>query len=355
MTYERIGIIGMGTVTPAGLSATETASTVRSGVSCFAETDFYIDSPDPVVMAYLSEDILPEPDPVIPGFPGISDRQVRMLALAGPALDETLVNSSKTVRLPVVLGMPQNSVPGETPANPDILNLLGIQCGRKFDFANSMIIPKGRASGFLAMERAADLLSKGIARQVIVGGIDTYWDQSLLAELIEDGRIRSSNNMDGFLPGEGAGFLLLSTINNARAEGNDIFGVIDGLAVGFEPGHRYSQKTYMGDGLASTFADLFRDLPNTPRIKTVYAGFNGENFDAKQWGTAYARNEARFADEYTLEHPADCIGDTGAAMATIMLVLSVRGMQVGCTHGPCLVWSTSDHGDCGALVVGVAL
>ncbi len=86
----------------------------------------------------------------------------------------------------------------------------------------------------------------------------------------------------------------------------------------------------------------------------MYAGFNGEEMPAKEWGVAYTRNAEHFADDLQVEHPAEYLGDSGAALGAIML--GVVALMIAKGHlpeprpiwatedpGPCLVWSTSDR------------
>ncbi len=57
---------------------------------------------------------------------------------------------------------------------------------------------------------------------------------------------------------------------------------------------------------------------------------------------AFMRNHARFAEDHGLVHPADCVGDTGAASGPLMLALAAQGLHDGKVAGPCLVWCSSD-------------
>jgi 3-oxoacyl-[acyl-carrier-protein] synthase-1 len=128
-----------------------------------------------------------------------------------------------------------------------------------------------------------------------------------------------------------------------------------GVGVGNEKGHRYSEEPYRGDGLAEAFADLFDPLPQDfPKVRCVYCGFNGENMPAKEWGVSCIRNRERFVDDPEIEHTADCIGDSGAALGAIMLGLAALAINEGHKPeprpiwaredpGPCLIWSTSDR------------
>jgi 3-oxoacyl-[acyl-carrier-protein] synthase-1 len=121
-------------------------------------------------------------------------------------------------------------------------------------------------------------------------------------------------------------------------------GRVLGAATGTEAGHRYSAEPYRGDGLAGTMRDLFAAVPGgLPKVRCAYLGFNGENLPAKEWGVSYLRNGAHFESDVEVEHPADCIGDAGAALGPIMLGLAAIGIARGYRNPPCLVWSTSDR------------
>lgn len=130
----------------------------------------------------------------------------------------------------------------------------------------------------------------------------------------------------------------------APHEGQSLARIIS-VGTGKETGHRYSAEPYRGDGLAEAFETLFDAVPpNQPKVRCVYAGFNGEEMPAKEWGVARLRNSERFADEVQVEHPADCIGNTGAAMGAIMLALVISG---GHTPEPRPIWARDDPGPTG--------
>jgi 3-oxoacyl-[acyl-carrier-protein] synthase I len=145
------------------------------------------------------------------------------------------------------------------------------------------------------------------------------------------------------VPGEGAGFLLLRS-NIKPASGKTPLAMVLGVSTGEEKGHRYSEEIYRGDGLASTLQQLFGSVPQrTEKVRTGYAGFNGENFWAKEWGVAYMRSQEQFDTDFRVEHPADCFGDPGAALGPLAVGLAAIGMQKGYRNGPSLVWCSSDR------------
>jgi 3-oxoacyl-[acyl-carrier-protein] synthase-1 len=116
------------------------------------------------------------------------------------------------------------------------------------------------------------------------------------------------------------------------------------LAVGLgqEPGHLSSAKPYRGEGLAQAFASLFQALPQKQRVRTVYAGLNGESLWAKELGVARIRNDEHFEEPVQVEHPADSFGDVGAALGPVMIGLAAQALVGGDRPGPALIYCGSD-------------
>ena len=301
-------------------------------------------------MGALADDLLPPADPLVGSFPDISDRQRRLLRLGGAALGQLRGSLAGKDPVALFLAVPEQAAEDERTDNRDLLNLLSEQAGVKLDLAASKLFPTGRAGGIMALKEATEVLGSGTRHRVLVGGVDTYRDRWLLQKLDREGRVSSPSNSDGFIPGEGAGFLLLSSSRSAPKSGVPILGRISGTETGLESGHRYSDQPYRGEGLASAFATLFDSSGDEEPVGAVYAGYNGESYPAKSWGVAYLRHSRRFKEGFPFEHPADCTGDTGAAMAPLMVILSVIGMRAGYRAVPCLVWCLSDNGHCGAVL-----
>jgi 3-oxoacyl-[acyl-carrier-protein] synthase-1 len=346
---DPIAILGVGVVAPVGLTATQTAASIRAGIARFGETSHRRRDFEPIVMALVPDDVLPPPDPMIPGFPGLSDREVRMLRLAGLAAAEATNQAPLDEPMVLMLGLPDNLWRGEARPSRDLLNLFAVQTNLRINFESSKMLPHGRAAGIGAVREAVKLIELNQHAVVLVGGMDTYLDEDLLARMDDEGRIYSSFSYDGFIPGEGAGFLLLGLLQAAERIAAEPLGFLEGVQTGWEKGHKYSDEPFQGEGLAGVLRNLCEDCINPNPVSTVYAGFNGENFNAKEWGVAFLRNHDYFAENLAIEHSADCFGDTGAAMGPIMTVLSLISMQRGYRRGPCLVWCTSDHGACAAL------
>ncbi|MBP1762755.1 MAG: Beta-ketoacyl synthase, partial [Firmicutes bacterium] len=123
------------------------------------------------------------------------------------------------------------------------------------------------------------------------------------------------------------------------------------VSTGFEEGHMYSEKPYQGEGLAAVFENLFSNSKVSGPVQEVYSSMNGENFWAKEWGVAYLRNRTAFDAGYRMHHPADCLGDTGAACGIIFIILTTLGFQKGYRQSPALITCSSDRGDRAAVIV----
>lgn len=344
MTKEAV-VVGIGMVTPVGGDAVQTFTSVRAGISAFNELSYLDKAYEPFVMAALPDDALPELDDEIFKETGLTFREIRMLKLAGVALQAAA--ASFPVKGPVVLflGFPEN----ETTLKIDpaaFLKRLAKQAKVEIDFSNSETIPKGRAAGLLALQKGLELLAKGKDKFVVVGGVDSYKDLYILGTLDMEARVKTSQNLDSFIPGEGAGFLVLTTVQQAQASGLKPLCKVNGVATGFEKGHLYSTETYKGEGLVEAFGKIFENgsSPKEP-IQTVFAGFNGESHWAKEWGVAFLRHRARFLESHAIEHPADCFGDTGAASGPLMIGLAAKGIEKNFRQPPFFVFCSSDKGD----------
>jgi 3-oxoacyl-[acyl-carrier-protein] synthase-1 len=174
---------------------------------------------------------------------------------------------------------------------------------------------------------------------VIFGGVDTHLDLNLLSSLDAEHRLLVPGSMDGFIPGEGAAFCMLSAADPTAT------GILVNAAASIsDPGHRYGTEPARGEGLSNAIEQLRGQLEHpVPPVGVTFAGFNGESFDAKLWGVARLRHNDFFAPTMPIEHPADKYGDAGAATGAILTALAATALADGSRAGPALVWAASDR------------
>lgn len=332
-------------ITPVGISVRQTSASVMAGISRYRASAIFNRRYEPMILASLPEEVVPPLEEALEGE-GLSQRARRMLRLAGPALNQARISLGPTELPALFLAVPE-TLPTMAPSvERTFLRHLHRQAGGGFALERSRLFASGRAGGFEAASAALDALS-GKGNSVLVGGVDTHYDARLLSTLDLEGRILAEGVMDGFAPGEGAGFLLLGRRGPAE---KPALANLYSPGIGAEAGHRYSTKPYLGDGLAGAIASALDSAKGRP-IPAVLSGLNGENHGAKEWGVSIARNFDSFADPFRHDHPAEFYGDLGAATGPVLIGLAAFGLRQGHFSGPCLTWCASDTALRGAAVV----
>jgi 3-oxoacyl-[acyl-carrier-protein] synthase-1 len=357
MADECAWVCGVGMMTAVGDSAAQTATSVRAGISRYEESSIYNKRFLPMTMALLPEENLPPLHEELESLtPGLTSRQRRMLRLTGPALNEAIASLASTAKpVPLLLATPEpmpNLPDRPAPASGKFLDHLITQCDTdRIDRGQSKLFPTGRAGGLQALDAAIDMLQSEQHDHVLIGGVDSYLDLYLLGTLDAEGRIKVDGVMDGFAPGEGAGFLLLCSDKGRESQTPKPTVKVHKPGTAQEPGHRYSEEPYKGDGLAEAVTAALEAGLEDEQVRTVLCSMNGESYSPKEWGVSTLRNAASFDDALRLEHPAECFGDIGAAFGPVLIGLAATGMQKGYLAGPCLVWCSSEGADRAAVCV----
>lgn len=344
-------IVGSGAVCAIGTTVPQVWAAARAGISRSSSSPVHDQHFAPITMALLPDDVLPELPVLLRGMP-LTAAQQRMIRLAGPALSEACGTNLGTT-VPLFLGLPEIDITGPVlPIDPvQFLRLLIDSSGCAIDPSASLAFPLGRASSMQALTAAVAYLANGPNRRAVVGGVDTFLDLRRLSKLDAEKRILGEQTMDGFTPGEGAAFVLLT--NEALPEDARCARLV-GVATAQDAGHRYSDAAGKGEGLANAIEAMRPQLGPTRAAETVFAGLNGEGLSAKEWGVAHLRHRDILSPEAAFEHPADRFGDVGAAMGAMLLVLTDAALLQGHREGPALVWASSDRELCGCAWLDVA-
>jgi 3-oxoacyl-[acyl-carrier-protein] synthase I len=350
---DNVVVVGAGMITAVGLSAVETAASVRSGTARFTESTLLDKRFEPFVLAEVPDDGLPELTEEL-AKEGLAAREARLIRLATAALAGCL-KSLPPGEAPPGLSLALPETDNTRPLDHRVfLERLGRQTSWRFDPKRSDASHRGRAGGLAAIGQASEPIRLGRAKFMLAGGVDTYRDLYVLGTLDMEQRVKSAGNLDGFIPGEGAAFLLLADRGAASGAGLVPWGTVSAVMQAVEPGHLYSEEPYRGEGLGQTFHQLAQAGALAEPIQEVYSSMNGESHWAKEWGVARIRSNARFGAEHGIHHPAECYGDTGAASGPLMVALAAIGIKQGYSRAPALVYGSSDRGQRAALAVSAA-
>src|SRR5262249_14094086 len=109
-----------------------------------------------------------------------------------------------------------------------------------------------------------------------------------------------------------------------------------------EPSPVGADSPCLGEGLTDAMQGALSTAGWTPAdVKRVYADLNGEEYRAHEWVLARCRT----LSEVEVIHPADCIGDVGAASAPLLIGLASLTMHRGRAGvQKALVFCSSDFG-----------
>jgi len=329
-------VVAHSLITGIGMTSEKTAAAAKAGIDCLQESAILNSQFNGMKMVFLPEELL---SPLDDKLNLKNARTQRMLRLITNPLLEICDQEKVQQPLVLMLALPE-SVPGvKTDFDDSMLALIEIQTGLKLNLEESKVFPFGRAGGLVAIHQAASYLKLNPTAQVLVGGVDTYLDLYYLASLDAEDRILAENKMDAFVPGEGAGFILLSNPTNGSTEK---MVKIHPPGIGLEPGHRYNKdEPYKGDGLSEAFQKALLNSPDKC-IDTIYCSLNGENFGAKEFGVAQIRNSEFFSEQLKVHHPAEYFGDIGAAFAPILIALASISMAQGQIQNNTLVWCSAE-------------
>lgn len=344
----RLYIAGTGLITSVGPTTAATALAVRAGKTGYQQSSYLSKNGKPITMAEVPAEVFDLLEYELEECDSYNAQYDHTIKMAILALGEACRSQSVAQPIPLILSMPEQESGPCVPLGLLTRNLAE-QCSPLVHSALTRACHSGRAAGMEAIAFAFRYLLDS-HDYILVGGSDSFCSRERLKILDNANRALTSETADGFAPGEGAAFLLLTPNPDlALVRDNSIIALHPpGLAD--EPGHLYSEQPYRGDGLDQAFKKALAEHPDGS-IQTIYSSMNGENHWAKEYGVAFLRNKSKFADPIRMEHPADCLGDLGAATAPALIILAADDLwrkQKSYKH---LVYSSSDTARRGALVV----
>jgi 3-oxoacyl-[acyl-carrier-protein] synthase-1 len=202
----------------------------------------------------------------------------------------------------------------------------------------------GHEGGITALHHAIETIRTAAVEAILVGGVECYQNIDTLHWLESQSRLKVEDESNGFIPGEGSGFVLLCSESAARRYHLPVFAEIRCTGRGVEPRPWFSEKATIGEGLTEAFQSMFGDqhCPEE-KVGVTYCDLNGESWRADEWGYAYVRTGERHGSPIDLRHPAASWGDVGAASGPLLVGLaSFELNRYRDAPNLALVWTASD-------------
>ncbi|MFV1951430.1 MAG: hypothetical protein ACC630_05685 [Nitrospinota bacterium] len=340
-------------ITSVGDSAVQSCASIRADIIRFQEPEYYY-------FNQMTDPEWGEPDPLVCAPVSTIDLEIegkeRWMQMVLSAIKDLIknarINRADLKQTALFLALPPLSRDG---INKDIVETFLPEFYQRTaiePFPVSKIFPNGHAAVCLAIEEGVFLIKSGKVKFCIIGGVDSFLDYNSLEWLDNSYRLKSERNRDGFIPGEASAFFMIELLDSALNRKIDTLALIEGIGSAIEKNTIFSDKPCMAKGLTGAIRKAAEDSIDDSPIEWVLCDLNGESYRSGEWGIVYTRLGKIFKDLKYLQHPADCIGDVGAASGGVYIALASRAFQRGyAPSDKVLLWASSDDGERAAVVL----
>ncbi|MEO7853685.1 MAG: hypothetical protein ABIR94_15745 [Rubrivivax sp.] len=335
MTGVPIAILKTGLVTSVGLTAPASCAAFRAKLTNPTETRF-VDSGGEWIMAHRVA--LDQP------WRGLT----KLAKMAAMAIDEALEGVPKTQwpQLPLILCVAEKERPGRTRGLDDELFLkIQDELGTRFA-PQSVIVTQGRVGVAVALLQARTLIDEAKLPRVLIAATDSLLTWPTLSHYEERERLLTAQNSNGFMPGEGAGALLVGAPASVADEL-----VCTGIGFAREAAHINGEEPLRGDGLSQAVRSALSDAGcEMHDIDFRITDNSGEQYYFKEAALALSRTLRKLKPEFDIWHPAECTGEVGAACGISIVATAQAGCGKHYTNGPrILAHMANDAGQRAAL------
>ncbi|MEW8692973.1 MAG: hypothetical protein AB2535_18200 [Candidatus Thiodiazotropha endolucinida] len=314
-----LAIIATGLVTGVGLNAPATCAAIRCAIDNFQETRF---------MDSGGEWILGCEVPMEKPWRG----KTKLIKMAAAAIKEVLESNPEinTPETPLLLCLAEHSRPGRI-IDDDAHFFLELQDELGFEFSDlSLVIAAGHVSVAVAFKHAREMIYQQGLRHVIVAASDSMLVAPTLAHYEEKEQLLTSTNSNGFIPGEAGAALLVESGSGKRGE----YLYCEGLGFAIETAHVDSEEPLRAEGLTTAIKESLQDAGcDMGDLDFRITDISGEQYYFKEASLALSRTLRKRKEEFDIWHPADCIGEVGAAQGLIMLSVLKMACEKAFTKG----------------------
>ncbi|WP_089724486.1 3-oxoacyl-ACP synthase [Candidatus Thiosymbion oneisti] len=339
MTGQPLAVVGTGLVTGVGLYAPAACAAIRCAIDGFQETRFRDAGGDWIIGCEV---------PLEQPWRGTT-KLVKMLAMAVQECAAT-VPQLELEAVPILLCFAEADRPGRLDQLTDqVAHQVSTELGIRFH-EKSLVIEYGRVGTVVALRQARRLIYEARIPRVLVAGVDSLLIGSTLQACEKRGLLLTSQNSDGFIPGEAASALLLQAPRPAGAPQL----ICRGLGFGVEPATEDSEEPLRADGLVKAIRDALADAGCEPSdLDFRITDISGSQYRFREATLALSRILRTPKEEFALWHPADCIGEVGAAIGGVMIAVIDAACRKGYSKGHRILFHLgNDDGKRTAMVFG---
>lgn len=315
-------ISATGLACPVGLNAPAACAAMQAGIGIANQLP-YACSTGELIMGSAIEQL-----------PHDTEHQERLLAMLSRAIMDCLSRSPHLIpeRTPLLVVIAHSDDPSWCPeiAGPRLFASLQARLGVSFDPSYSQIFPQGVVGTTSALNIANQRMQQSGIDDVLVCGVDSLIDETILAIYDQQSRLKTPKRPDGLIPGEGA-----ACVRMTRRQGTP-----------------HSPQLLGSGGLATEVATILNDEPFrcdglTLAARTALQGARlqmqdidfrisdatGESYGLREQSLLVSRLIREEKEELPLWHPAEYVGCTGAAAALLQMVVLEDSYRAGYAPG----------------------
>jgi 3-oxoacyl-[acyl-carrier-protein] synthase I len=315
----KVAILGSGMMTGVGLSSPAACAAMRAGISGFVETRF---------KNSVGEWTMGCQVPL--GQPWRGRAKLAQLVVSPIRECLALAAGTKPGAIPLLLCVAEEDRPGR-PQGLDERFLLEVEnlLARAFH-PRSSVIAQGRLGGAIAVDRARKLIHEVGVPRCIVAGVDSFLVAQTLSAYEAKSRLLTSKNSNGFIPGEAGAAVLLGPPGSTRQPEL----LCTAIGFGREKASIDSEEPLRADGLVEAYRALRSDGGvSLDDADYRITGCNGEQYWFKDDRLAFSRTVRKLKQRFDHVHPADSIGEVGAAIGPCALGVALAAAQKGYAPG----------------------
>ncbi|NVB41074.1 hypothetical protein G6O69_24760 [Pseudenhygromyxa sp. WMMC2535] len=345
-------VVALGLCSPLALDRRGTQREVGSGADMFTETEHLGPRGQPLRASRLEL------------VPASATRSERMAALATRAFAEigAVAQSLGLTQLPTMLALPE--VDGGASWRPEPIwqaigsaaQAFGIHVDPLVDAAARDASRRTGAAGVFQLLTIAEAKLDAGVDPLIIGAIDSRCDPTSLIELARARRLIDGGR-EGYMPGEGAGFVLLSRNRGLLPPPAQPFSIV---------AHTHDQEArsfaQREPSQAIGLTRAFKRVRESPGVRGRTDLALSCQSDAPYWGrelvSAYLRNAELLPEPLRVDSIAETLGNPGAAGPLLQLG---RALDFGATTAwanqrpaSILLYGCAEAGALGACVVEAA-
>ena len=319
MSRQDLSIMGSGMISGVGLNAPASCVAIRCGIDNIQETPF---------MDSGGEWIMGSSVPLEKPWRG-TKKLSKMLA---SALRECIAGDFQLglEEIPVLICLAENDRPGRLADLEDsVFSEIQADFGVRFH-KKSRLLSHGRVGLGMALRQARKLIYGEGIRKVIIAGADSLLVGPTLSAYEEQERLLTSQNSNGFIPGEAAAAVMVGPV--IATEEPQLLCL--GVGTGVEKATEESELPLRAEGLVQAIrAALAEAGCSLGAMDFRITDVSGGQYSFKEASLALTRILRERKEEFDIWHPADCIGEVGAAIGVVILTVCLAANRKAYTPG----------------------